>query len=155
MADDERERLFADIAAGKVSVVNLVPVNNLDVRGGFGTTLEMGSEYVQEFIPWPNSRPGDFAVVVSGESMSPNIAPGSLVLLRAVDDWRVYLEMNALYVVELEDSRRLLKVVRASSDADDRFTLHSYNPDTPDQDLPKHFIRRIYKVIAHMASFGY
>lgn len=124
---------------------NMVPLLNLDARGGFGGNDVDGPEYVAQYIPWPDSQPGDFAVEVTGDSMSPNIAPGSRILLRPVPGWSRFVEYNRPYVVELTDDRRLLKVI-ARSTTPDSLDLLSYNPQYPTQPIPIDMIRRVYSV---------
>lgn len=111
----------------------VVPVYTLDAVGGFGSTAEneQGVEAIQFF---PNAQDGDFAVLVTGNSMAPALPHGCYVLLRPwpldVDS----IEWNATYVIVTQDgaSRWLKRVCRdRSTDDPRRVLLESNNPDYP------------------------
>lgn len=145
----------ASRSASSKNDVMLVPLLSLDARGGFGGNLEAGSEYVEKLVPWQGARSGDFVVLVSGLSMMPNIEPGSFVLLRQVEGWQWFLEYNRLYVIELNDDRRLLKIIAPSEQGNEYISLVSYNPDFPRQDIALSFVRRVFKVVGHMTQYGF
>lgn len=132
-----------------------VPLLNLDVRGGYDGNDVDDPQYIRRMVPWLGALPTDFAAEVSGNSMAPTIPTGSLLLLRQVEGWRTFLELNQLYVFELQDYRRLLKKAMASDKGPDYIRLVSYNPETPPQDLPLNFVIRVYKVVSQATRFGF
>lgn len=130
------------------SDVLLVPVVNLDARGGFGTNEVIEPEYVIEQMPFSRSiaKEGDFVIPVYGDSMHPKYPSGSYVLIRNVPLWREYLELGAAYVLDLVDDRRLIKNVLRSS-MDDSYRLESVNPKYEPTDIPKRLIRNVFRVL--------
>ncbi len=127
----------------------LVPVLNLDARGGFADNLEDGSEYAVDMIPFRNARVGDICVPITGDSMSPTYRPGSLALIRKIDDWYDFIEYGQVYVIELNDGRRIIKEIRACrEDSDNKYLCISHNPTYDPVVLPKRKIRRMFLVLA-------
>ena len=129
--------------------VLMLPVINLDTRAGLGINeVADAPEYMVETMPFSRSvaRDGDFVMPVIGESMTPRYPNGTYVLVRPLPSWREYLELGAAYVLELLDGRRLIKEIRAGSDAE-HFTLHSVNPTFDPSEIAKNFIAHIFAVI--------
>lgn len=129
--------------------VVLVPHLNLDARQGFAYNEEMDvQQYTIDMIPFSASvaRDGDFMVSVYGDSMSPRFPNGSLVLARPIPSWREYLEMGATYIIELQDGRRLVKIVRQGSD-NEHLLLCSVNPAYEPSEVARDFVARMYLVI--------
>lgn len=127
----------------------LVPILNLDARGGFADNLEDGSEYAVDMIPFRNARAGDICVPITGDSMSPTYRPGSLALIRKIDDWYDFIEYGQVYVIELNDGRRIIKEIRACrEDSDNKYLCISHNPTYDPVVLPKRMIRRMFLVLA-------
>ena len=130
--------------------VLMLPVINLDTRAGLGSYNEIVDTplYIAEQMPFSRSiaRDGDFVMPVVGESMTPRYPNGTYVLVRPLPTWREYLELGAAYVLELVDGRRLIKEIRAGSDAE-HFTLQSVNPAFDPSEIAKNFIAHIFAVI--------
>jgi phage repressor protein C with HTH and peptisase S24 domain len=128
----------------------LIPVRNLDSRGGFDFNEEVGTPtYTTGYLPFPTSiaRQGDVVIPIYGDSMEPTYKAGSMVLIREVELWREYLELGCTYVIGLVDDRRVIKTVMAGSDADN-FLLVSINPSFQPQEISKDIIRSVWRVIA-------
>lgn len=126
-----------------------LPVLNFDTRGGTAPNDETDTlQYTTELMPFSRStaREGDFVMQVVGESMRPLYPSGCYVLVRPLPTWREYLELGAVYVLDLLDGRRIIKEVRAGSDAQ-HFALHSVNPRFDPSDIAKAFIAHVYAVI--------
>ena len=137
------------ISCQELSDVVLVPVVNLDARGGFGENVVIDtSENRLGVMPFSRSiaREGDLVIPVYGDSMSPKYPSGSMVLIRNVPMWREYIELGAAYVIELVDERRLIKNVQKGK-SDDCLRLESINPDYQPSDIPKTMIRHIFRVL--------
>ena len=126
-----------------------LPVLNFDTRGGTAPNDETDTlQYTTKLMPFSRStaREGDFVMQVVGESMRPLYPSGCYVLVRPLPTWREYLELGAVYVLDLLDGRRIIKEVRAGSDAQ-HFALHSVNPRFDPSDIAKAFIAHVYAVI--------
>ncbi len=128
----------------------LIPVVNLDSRGGVAYNEEVQTAaYVTGQMPFSTelAHQGDVVIPVYGDSMEPSYRSGSLVLIRKVELWREYLELGCVYIIALEDDRRIIKVVRAGSDKN-HLLLVSHNPHYEQQEIPKKIIKSIWRVIA-------
>ncbi|MCR5568515.1 MAG: S24 family peptidase [Paludibacteraceae bacterium] len=139
--------------AGKKEELNndrvvMVPVINLDARGGFLSNQQTDvAEYVKELIPFSTglAQPGDFVIPMYGDSMYPRYPSGNRLLIRYVESWREYIELGASYVIELVDGRRVVKIVKKGSDKD-HFLLVSVNPEFEDKEIPISIISHVFLV---------
>ncbi len=130
--------------------VVMVPVLSLDARGGFGANAVVDAgEYVTASVPFTRdvARPGDVVITVYGDSMTPRYPSGSMVLIRQVEHWHEYLELGVSYVIELEDDRRILKTIRRAQQPD-HYLLESENSSYQPSEVPRSFIRRVFRVVA-------
>lgn len=136
------------------NVIN-IPVLNLDSRGGFLSNDVVEPEYVTSYIPFSRStaQQGDVVINVFGDSMSPRFPNGSLILIRKVELWREFLELNSPYVIDIKDGRRLLKIVKRA-DESSQYMLCSYNPAYEPQPIPKDIIRGVYRVLMSVRQEG-
>lgn len=150
VTEEQPEAVIPEEAQGQE--YKLVPLYNLDVRGGFLPNTEAGKEHIAQYIAFPNAREGDICVVVSGDSMSPTFPSGSIVLLRHVEDWAEFIEYGQIYVIELRDGRRLIKEVRKAQESD-KWLCKSHNATYDDVELPKKLVTRIFLVKAMYAKF--
>lgn len=134
---------------GKEGVV-MVPLLNLDARGGLsGNEVTDTAEFVSGQIPFGAdlARKGDFAMMITGDSMYPRYPSGSYILLREIPMWREYLELSVPYLLELQDERRVAKIVCKGADRE-HYVLKSVNPDFEDTEISVSFIRRVFQVVA-------
>lgn len=128
----------------------MVPVLNLDARGGLsGNEVTDTAEFVSGQIPFGAdlARKGDFAMMITGDSMYPRYPSGSYILLREIPMWREYLELSVPYLLELQDERRVAKIVCKGADRE-HYVLKSVNPDFEDTEISVSFIRRVFQVVA-------
>lgn len=96
-----------DDAGGRRSVPSpaddgyrLVPMYNIDARGGFGTNDEVdGAEYIVDYVPFKDAKMDDICVPVVGNSMAPTYVSGSIVLLHRIERWREFLELGQVYII--------------------------------------------------------
>lgn len=132
----------------------LVPMYNLDARGGFGDNEEVDvAEYVVDYIPFKNADVTDICVPISGNSMAPTYCAGSIVLLHRVEQWADFLELGQVYMIVLKDGRRLIKELRASQeDRKSKYLCVSHNPTFDPVELPKNMISRVFLVRAVYAK---
>ena len=127
----------------------LIPVCNLDSRGGTAYNEEVNTEtYINGYLPFPTTiaRQGDVVIPIYGDSMEPTYKAGSMVLIREVELWREYLEFGCTYVIGLVDERRVIKTVMAGSDSK-HYLLVSINPAYQPQEIEKKIIRSVWRVI--------
>lgn len=63
---------------------HLVPLVNIDSVGGLHSQnmITPSEEHIIKLIPFTEAREGDVAIIQSGNSMTPTIPPGSVLLLR-------------------------------------------------------------------------
>lgn len=136
----------------------LVPLINIDSVGGVHSPnlIEPSEQYPIKLLPFTDAREGDVAIIQTGNSMSPTIPPGSVLLIRKVEDWQEYFGYGNIYVLWLRDGRRITKEVRRY-DPDPKIYVWcvSYNPDVADEELPRNLIRGVWKVIKYQADFGW
>ncbi len=147
----EGEMLLGNAQDEQISAnteIVMIPVINLDARGGFAANDELGVEYATDNMPFSKriARAGDIVIPVYGDSMAPKFPSGCMVLIRKVEMWREYIELGATYVMELVDGRRLIKNIK-KSDNSDCFLLESINPEYQPTDIPKKMINLIFRVI--------
>ena len=141
------------VSPGEATDYRLVPMYNLDARGGFADNMELSAECIVDRIPFKGATSDDICVPISGDSMSPTYRAGSIVLLHRVDDWYEFLELGQVYVIELRDGRRLIKELRRSEvDAANNYLCISHNPMFEPVELPKKLIVRVYLVRAVYAK---
>lgn len=136
----------------------LVPLINIDSVGGVHSLnlIEPSEQYPIKLLPFTDAREGDVAIIQTGNSMSPTIPPGSVLLIRKVEDWQEYFGYGNIYVLWLRDGRRITKEVRRyDPDPKNYVWCVSYNPDVADEELPRNLIRGVWKVIKYQADFGW
>lgn len=138
--------------------VTLVPLINIDSVGGMSHTndIDWRSQYTVRKIPFTDARPDDVAIYQSGDSMSPGIPAGSILHIRQVHDWQEYFGYGNTFVLWLKDDRRITKqVLKFREDPKNFVTCHSFNPSYQDEELPKKFIRQVWKVITVLSDKGW
>ena len=134
------------------SDIVMIPVLNLDARGGFGPNdVTDTTQATLRYIPFEKNvaRQGDIVLPVFGDSMSPQYPAGTLILIRAYEHWRDYIDYGNAFVVELDDDSRFIKIVNKASTVG-RVLLHSVNPAYEDSEVPVSIIRRMYRVVLSM-----
>ena len=127
----------------------MIPVINLDVRGGLLPNVESDTEqFTTALMPFSRSIAceGDVVVPVFGDSMSPRYPSGSHILIRPLPMWREWLELGQSYVLELSDWRRTIKIVRKGATID-TYRLECYNIDYDTTEIPKSLIEHIWQVL--------
>lgn len=128
----------------------MVPVINLDMRGGLQPNDVVDApEYITETMPFSRSiaSDGDVVAPVYGDSMAPRYPSGSHILIRPLPMWREWLELGQSYVLELNDWRRTIKIVRKGT-REDTYRLECYNVDYDTTEIPKAIIAHVWHVLA-------
>lgn len=145
------------VASATPKDYRLINIINIDAAVGVhsDSAITFSEQYTIGRIPFTNAREGDVAILQSGNSMSPTIPPGSVLLIREVVDWREYLD-SGVYVIWLKDDRRITKEIRRYAPNPQNYILCvSYNPDVADEPLPRSLIRGVWKVVKYIADFGW
>ena len=145
----DSKNLATDLVTIQNDDVIMIPVINLDARGGFDANYYVDTpESVVERMPFSRSiaMDGDCVIPVYGDSMSPKYPSGSFILIRCVELWREYIEYGAAYVLELVDERRLIKNIRKST-IPDYFLLESVNPAYEPSDIAMDMIKKVFRVL--------
>ncbi|MCH5234513.1 MAG: LexA family transcriptional regulator [Muribaculaceae bacterium] len=138
--------------------VIMVPLINIDSVGSMERTNSMTwrEQYVVRDIPFIDARPDDVAIYQSGDSMTPGIPSGSILHIRQVQDWQEYFGYGDTFVLWLKDDRRITKqVLKYREDPKNYVVCHSFNPVYEDEELPKKFIRQVWKVITILSDKGW
>lgn len=125
----------------------LLPLVNMDVVGGINNQEVDTSQYIRDYIPFVNAKEGDICCPVTGRSMDPIYPGGCIVQIRKIIKWKEYLEFGQVYVIDLEDGRRLIKEVKKGKN-EDFFLLRSCNKDYEDREIPIDMIYSVWLVIA-------
>jgi len=136
----------------------MIPLINIDSVGGVHSQnlITSGEQYVERWVPFPNARPDDVAILQSGDSMAPTIPSGAILQIRKVEGWREYFGYGNVYVLWLTDDRRITKLVRKSEeDPMNSVLCCSYNPDAENEELPKSMIKEVWKVINVLINKGW
>ena len=118
-----------------------------EARGGtIGDFVQGVHEYDCEKIISP-IRGADFAMEVTGDSMSPEYPSGSRVLIKKVSE--TFIAWNEVYVLDTPDGA-VIKRVRKT---DDPAVVEcvSVNPAYQPYTIPRDFIRGWYKVLMVMS----
>lgn len=139
--------------------VRMVPLLNIDSVGGMHSANEVGEyepEYVLDVLPFKGAMQGDVAIKETGDSMSPKIPSGAILLLRRVMEWQEYFGYGHVFVLILTDGRRITKRVTKCVENPREYVLcESINPDYPSEELPKKMIFSVWKVIDVLVHEGY
>lgn len=138
--------------------VTMVPLINIDSVGSMERTNSTSwrDQYVVREIPFIDARPDDVAIYQTGDSMTPGIPSGSILHIRQVRDWQEYFGYGDTFVLWLKDERRITKqVLKYREDPGNYVICHSFNPAYEDEELPKKFIRQVWKVITILSDKGW
>lgn len=129
--------------------VIMIPVLNLDARGGFLSNDEVSTpEYITKYEPFSRevAREGDIVIPIFGDSMAPKYPSGTMVLIRKIELWKEYIEYGASYVLELIDERRLIKNVQ-NGKSKDTLLLVSINEKYEPAEIAKNLIKNVFRVL--------
>lgn len=136
----------------------LVPLINIDAVGGMRTGNDSidEQEYVIGRIAFSGAQEGDKCLRITGHSMEPACPPGSVVLIREVERWNDYFGFGNIFVVLLDDGRRVLKQITKSEEDPKKYVrCVSFNKEYPEEDLPKSMIAGVWKVIKVLTDRGW
>ena len=141
------EALLQEPPAEEPGAETAVLVIPYEARGGtIGDFVQGVHEYDCEKIISP-IRGADYAMEVTGDSMSPEYPSGSRVLIKKVSE--TFIAWNEVYVLDTPDGA-VIKRVRKT---DDPAVVEcvSVNPAYQPYTIPRDFIRGWYKVLMVMS----
>ena len=127
-----------------------VPLFELEASAGFSTLYQDSPELVTDYITIPNLPPVDGAIYAKGDSMSPLIASGDIVIFKRVELLPDNILWGHIYIVSYTidgDSFTVLKYVRKST-CSGCVRLESYNVRYDPQDIPANSITALALVKA-------
>lgn len=127
------------------------PFYDVDFALGYDEMYNDTPNVPTRFISIPGYEKADFWCRASGDSMKPIINNGDIIALKAVEDWQSFLPMNEVYAIMTTNDLRTVKVVRRGSD-EAHFTLHAYNEEFEDQEIPKSAITKVFKVLGSLKA---
>lgn len=115
-----------------------IPLYNFDAAAGLVTIFNQHQIEPDNYIRIPDIPPVDGAIYVKGESMSPLIKNGDVVMFKKKEvniDNILWGEIYILSFMNDGDSYTAVKYLR-QSDRPDCIRLESFNPDFPPKDIP-------------------
>ena len=127
-----------------------VPVFELEATAGFSALYRDLSSSASDYISIPNLPPVDGAIYARGDSMSPLIASGDIVIFKKVELHSDNIIWGSIYIISYTldgDDYTVLKYIRHSS-KDGYIRLESYNPRFDPQDIPSSSITALALVKA-------
>lgn len=128
-----------------------IPFYDVDFALGYDEMYNDTPNVPTKLISIPGYEKADFWCRASGDSMKPVINNGDIIALKVVEDWQSFLPMNEVYAIMTTNDLRTVKVVRKGSD-EAHFTLHAYNEEFEDQEIPKSAITKIFKVLGSLKA---
>ena len=135
---------------GKEQPVQKVPVFEFEATAGFSALYRDLSSAASDYISIPNLPPVDGAIYARGDSMSPLIASGDIVIFKKVELHPDNIIWGSIYIISYTldgDDFTVLKYIRHSS-RDGYIRLESYNPRFDPQDIPSSSITALALVKA-------
>ena len=135
---------------GKEQPVQKVPVFEFEATAGFSALYRDLSSSASDYISIPNLPPVDGAIYARGDSMSPLIASGDIIIFKKVELHPDNIIWGSIYIISYTldgDDFTVLKYIRHSSKTG-YIRLESYNPRFDPQDIPSSSITALALVKA-------
>lgn len=131
-----------------------VPLVDIGGVGNIPQTDRFSHHSGEIMLAFPDSQRGDLAIRHYGDSMSPIIPAGAILLIRKVEQWKEYLGYGNDFVIILSDGRRLTKhiVGRTMQGA---FLARSYKEGIEDESIPISMVQEVWKVISVLSLQGW
>lgn len=115
-----------------------IPVYELEATAGFMAVYNDTSSIISDYITIPNLPPVDGAIYARGDSMSPLIASGDIIIYKKVELQPDNILWGQIYIISYSldgDDYTVLKYIRHSSKAG-YLRLESFNSRFDPQDIP-------------------
>lgn len=146
-----KTRISSSVKRSSLDMGVMVPFYDVEFALGYDEMYNDTPNVPTKHISIPGYEKADFWCRASGDSMKPVINNGDIIALKAVNDWQSFLPMNEVYAIMTTNDLRTVKVVRKGSD-ETHFTLHSYNEEFEDQEIPKSAITKVFKVLGSLKA---
>ena len=130
-----------DLKAEEKRTMREVPVYDMEATAGFKSIYDDYSRTAEEYLSIPNLPPVDGALYARGDSMSPLIDSGDIVIFQRVQN-KSNIIWGHIYIITyfLEgDEYTVLKYIRRSS-IENHIRLESFNPKYDPFDIPLYAI---------------
>lgn len=130
--------------------VQKVPIFELEATAGFSALYRDFSPAAADHITIPNLPPVDGAIYARGDSMSPLIASGDIVIFKKVELQPDNILWGNIYIISYTidgDDYTVLKYIRHSS-KEGCIRLESFNSRYDPQDIPAESITALALVKA-------
>jgi len=130
----------------------IIPLYNAEASAGVGQ-LQLSNEYIIDSLQVPFARKEDVALTIVGDSMTPTMQNGDIAVVRNMPNWREYLDFGNIFVVVTENEV-YCKMISKNPDGE-IFTLKSYNTNYSEFEIPKKYVREVYKEIGIISQRCY
>lgn len=88
------------------------------------------------------------SIRITDKGLQPEYSPGSIVFIKKVIGWQRFFDYGHTCVVFLTDGRMLFKKIKKSKlDPERNVLCVSTYPELIEEELPKHLIQDVYKVV--------
>ncbi len=144
-------KMCIDTDVPTISQTMGVPYYNMDLVNGFDL-IEGNEQYQPEYlINFKRYNEADCWCNITGHSMVPDIYNGDIIALKEIKVWKEYLPYGEVYGVVTEELSTV-KRVTSSQKGESYFRLIPSNKseEYQPQDIPKHLIVKVYKVLGSM-----
>ena len=146
-----KTRISSSVKRSSLDMGVMVPFYDVEFALGYDEMYNDTPNVPTKYISIPGYEKADFWCRASGDSMKPVINNGDIIALKTVNDWQSFLPMNEVYAIMTTNDLRTVKVVRRGLD-DAHFTLHAYNEEFEDQEIPKSAITKVLKVLGSLKA---
>nr|DAW05509.1 MAG TPA: hypothetical protein [Caudoviricetes sp.] len=146
-SNEQISTLAPVLAEDVINYENGIPYYNVDFTNGFMGVVEFQNIKPDYYINYPPANNCDFWINATGHSMENIINHGDIVAVKEVD--YTWFPLGEIYAIVTSNGYRLIKRITKSRDSK-CYRLVSENPDKekyPDQDIPKSYITRLFKVV--------
>lgn len=128
-----------------------LPFFDIDFALGFDEFYSDSKEVPAGYINIPGYNKATCWCRTSGNSMYPEISSGDIICLKEIEDWQSWIPFNETYAIVAKNGLRTVKVLREGHD-DTCFTLHAFNAEYKDQEIPKSAILKIFAVLGTISK---
>lgn len=138
MIDEKAEVNTFGLKTDAGNSVQKVPLFELEATAGFSALYRDFSSAVSDYLTIPNLPPVDGAIYARGDSMSPLIASGDIVIFKKVELLPDNILWGHIYIISYSldgDDYTVLKYIRQSS-REGYIRLESFNSRFDPQDIP-------------------
>ena len=147
-----------DLRSDGEKSIRRVPVYDLEATAGFMGVYQDQSQETSDFLSIPNLPPVDGAIYARGDSMSPLISSGDIVIFKKVERSQNNILWGHIYIVSYfidGDEFTVLKYIGRSSKPG-FIRLESFNSRYDPQDIPSSSITALALVKAsiHFHTIG-